>query len=271
MNQPSRPERNPEQPHRPLRVQGFPNQGGGGGLLSALVSAVVHILVIWLLIGITAHVVDPKIAQQVASFLMPATSKHGGGGGGGAGGAVALAERPAPVEPQPEPVVVKPPPPVEVPPVPPEVIPDPIRVETPPSTTTGAGTGNASSGSGGGSGGGAGTGTGTGTGSGIGPGSGGGTGGGKAVLARDPEPQHMILPLGLKIPKQYRKHRLTLVYMVDATGKPVSLVTEPEIEDKNFRKVFIEEMMGFLFYPGKDSLGTRVPMQYSTTITLPDK
>jgi hypothetical protein len=233
---------------------------------AAIVSALLHLLVILLAIRLTQAVVEIKntpAGNAIMRFM------GGGGGGGGAGGAsfTALAKPPPP----PPPTVAETP--VVIPKV--EVVPDKIP---PPETPTqakadtnhSASTAPAAAGTGGGSGGGEGTGTGTGKGSGVGPGSGSGTGGGDGGGngGFPPVGKQMILPPTEGVPKELRGVELEVVFFVTATGTVSDLRVKPEIKNKDFAKKFDTVMRGYTFVPARNAAGEKVAGTSVYTVTM---
>ena len=233
---------------------------------AALVSFLLHALVIWLVIrvGIPA-------AVERGNPLVDLSQRPGGGGGGGTGGAGFVALVPPPPPPPPEVI--------DVPVVTPQVIPEPIpEPEVPPPITppppapapTGAATGT--TGTGGGTGGGAGTGTGPGTGSGVGPGSGGGTGGGTGgggARGRPPEPRTLIIPPLDNPPRALRGDSVVVTFYIDAMGQVTDLVVSPPIADRGFARKFDEAMRSYRFRPARDAEGRIVAGVLPVTITFP--
>lgn len=230
--------------------------------VAIVISAVLHLLLIYALLRVTAQVMPPTNSPIGEAFRLAL----GGGGGGGSGGASFAAPPPPPQ------ATEIPPPPLVTPP---EVVPPPPTpvAETPPAmafrdTTPTSGVQSAP-GTGGGTGGGVGTGTGPGTGSGVGPGSGSGTGGGNGNGrgGSPPEPRQMILP-ALDAPKSLRGKTVEVNLTIDALGKVSDIKIEPPISDRGYAKKFEEVMRNYGFRPARDSLGRAVAASYIITITL---
>jgi TonB family protein len=125
----------------------------------------------------------------------------------------------------------------------------------------GAGTGGGP-GAGTGTGGGVGSGQGTGVGSGVGPGSGGGEGG--SVLP--PEPKFIIVPADR--PGSVRGREFAVHFWVDRQGKVTRVEVEPEIEDAEYRRKFLEQMHQFQFTPARTPDGRPVDGHIVIPITL---
>jgi protein TonB len=116
-------------------------------------------------------------------------------------------------------------------------------------------------GSGTGSGGGVGSGQGTGVGSGQGPGTGGEGG--------------TILPPGVKLsilpadrPRSVRGKEYAVRFWVNAQGRVTHVEVEPEIEDRDYRGRFLEQMYQFQFTPARTLDGQPVDGQIVIRIAL---
>lgn len=264
MTRPSSDDRDAGASSGSVRVRASLPLGRERSRAAAIVSALLHVLLIALLIRLTARTVVPEAHSPIGDAFQLAAG--GGGGGGGSSGA---AFEHAPPPPPPE-VPVVPPPPV-VPPVTPEVVPPrpepavtaPPRDSTPSSAAPAAGTG-------GGGGGGTGTGTGTGSGSGVGPGSGSGTGGGSGSGGpggSPPRNKQMIIP-SLDAPKALRGRTVDVVFTVDAAGVVTDVEVKPPIPDRGYAKKFEETMRGYRFIPGRDENGKAVAGVVTITVTL---
>lgn len=234
--------------------------------VATLVSLLLHALLIYLAIRVSAVVVEPRggdFAEAFQQFIA------GGGGGGGKGGTFIAVVPPA----APAVVPVETPPVVTPPAVTPTVVPTPTPVETtpteipPPAAAPGAAP--AGAGSGGGTGGGTGTGTGTGTGSGVGPGSGGGTGGGVGTgkTGMPPESRSMMIP-PIDPPKSMRGKTVDVVFTISADGRVTDLVVTPPITDRDFAKKFDEIMRTYRFRPARDADGNAVASTYPFQFTF---
>lgn len=223
---------------------------------AAIVSALMHLLVILLAIRLTQAVVEVKdtpAGNAIMQFM-------GGGGGGGGNGGVAFTALTKP--PPPPPPVVPPEEPVVLPKI--ETVPDKIPVVEPPAakaadTTHAASSAASNAGTGGGSGGGQGTGTGTGTGSGIGPGSGSGTGGGNGGGRGGfpPESHFLVIPLS-NTPKNLRGTSVDVKFWVAADGRVTNIEVTPAIKDRDYSKRFDETMRSYRFTPARDEAGKAV-------------
>lgn len=203
-------------------------------------------------------------------FIVGDSTKAARGGGGGIGGG-AYISLPQAREPPTEPRTARP-----APPVPPTPIPHPVEpaVVIPPATEPSlpspappesAVAGAASKAAGpvdGGGGGGAGGGLGPGVGPGRGPGTGGGEGPG-----REPVPKQMIIPPE-NAPKSLRNRPVEVTFQVDADGVVLHVAIEPEIEDKDYARRFLEAMRHYRFKPALNAAGTPVPGVVSITITI---
>ncbi len=229
---------------------------------TALLSLLVHVLLILLAIRLTAVVVLDK-KNPIGDALRLALG--GGGGGGGQHGAAYQAAPPPP--PPPKPVV---PPPQETPvprvvppPPPPEHQPPPAVTPltvAPAATVAGAG-------SGGGSGGGRGTGAGPGNGSGQGPGSGSGRGGGNGngFGGSAPIAQQMIIP-PLNAPRALHGDSVEIRFSITAAGEVADIAVRPPIDDRKYAKAFDAAMRGYRFHPARDSLGNAVAGSVVVTV-----
>jgi len=229
---------------------------------TALLSLLVHVVLILLAIRLTAVVVLDK-QNPIGDALQLALG--GGGGGGGQNGAAYQAAKPPPPPPRP---VVTPPPvtplvPHVVPPPPPEHEPPPAvaPLSVPPAATV------AGAGSGGGSGGGRGTGAGPGTGSGQGPGSGSGRGGGNGngFGGSAPIAQQMIIP-PLNAPRALHGDSVEVRFSITPAGEVADIAVRPAIEDKKFARAFDAAMRGYRFHPARDSLGNAVAGSVVVTV-----
>jgi hypothetical protein len=229
---------------------------------AGLVSFVVHALLIYLALRLTAVVAVPAhtpIGDAIKLVL--------GGGGGGGGQHGTTFNHPAPPPPPP----VKPPPPPPPPPVatvtPPVIpppapsapAPSPAAAPTPPSAGTGTGNG-----------GGTGTGEGPGNGSGRGPGSGSGSGGGNGSGRGITQPvwkQATIPPLD-KAPKKLRGKQVDVTFSVSADGRALSWTVNPPIDDKGFARIFEDVIRNYRFFPAKDADGKPIPGTIVVTFTF---
>ncbi|MES2306210.1 MAG: hypothetical protein V4558_11915 [Gemmatimonadota bacterium] len=226
-----------------------------------VISALLHLLLIYALLRVTAQVMPPTSSPIGEAFRLAL----GGGGGGGNGGTAFTAAPPPP------PTAAEIPPPPLV--VPPEVVPPPPTpvAEAPMAfrDTTPASSSQVAGGTGGGSGGGNGTGVGPGSGSGTGPGSGSGSGGGNGNGRGGTEPvsKQMIIPT-LNSPKSLRGVTVDVMFSVDAQGKVLDIKVTPPIADKGYAKKFDEAMRNYGFTPARDSLGKAVAASVVVTVTF---
>lgn len=197
-----------------------------------------------------------------------------GGGGGGGGSVIRLVDLPpmdragqvpAVETPPTEPVELQLPTPNLQPvletnslftdPVPTGPIVPGARLGQGPGTGGGAGAGS-------GSGGGVGSGAGTGVGAGEGPGTG---GEGGSVLP--PEPELMIVPPTDR-PRSVRGRTFEVHFWVDASGAVTRVEVDPEIEDGDYRRRFLEQMQRYRFKPARTLDGTAVNGHLIVDITL---
>ncbi len=262
-------------PHYRVPI-GLPSRGEENRRIGAVVSVVLHALIIGLLI-VPFVLPDSVIErmQQGAGGDGPA----GGGGGGsrGSGGTVetvryvklvptpvptpsSIPPVPKPEAPKVEPPKVEPPKPVETPPVktpPPQqqsAVPAPQTTVA--SVVPGAGGGSGSDGSKGagpGSGGGVGAGAGTGRGGATGPGTGGGS-----QANYSPQPIELFLP-PLPAPKSVRGFHLTAEFDVDSTGRVLDF-RYTKTRDGDYNKRIEDVLRAIRFRPGTRPDGTPVRM-----------
>lgn len=230
----------------------------------AIVSVLVHALIIAVLVSPWA-----RIVPQAAPGLLAGFSVGGGGGGGGGGGVAHYISVPAPSRPVPRAPAPTPTPPQSPPPPAPAPVVTPapsVPADTAPATrgapTGGEGQGT-DAGKGAGSGGGTGTGQGTGVGAGTGPGTGGGGGSGSP-----PEGRFMALPPNARIPKELQGQKIIVTFLVSSTGDVLRVNFDPTIADAKYRKAFEEQMLAYRFVPARDSLGRAVPGTARTTVFL---
>jgi len=267
-----------EDEHRPRYRQpiGMPMRDEGRRT-GAIVSIVIHALVIFLLIApfFMPHSVIERM-QQGAGGAGPA----GGGGGGskGTGGEtrekiqfVRVAPTPVPTPTSIPPIV---PPPKVTPKVTPKVEPPkPAPVQTPPvpkpqsaapaapvavaSAEQGAGGGSGNDGTAGagpGSGGGVGSGVGTGRGSATGAGTGGGT-----QANYPPMPVELFLP-PLPPPSSVRGQRFLAEFDVDSTGRVIGFDFTPT-RDGDYNKRIAQVLRSMKFRPGTRPDGSPLRMK----------
>lgn len=273
------PIRHAERP--PYRVPlGLP-RGRENRRLGAIVSLLLHLLLIYLIVTpFTHHHPIHEIAQG-AGGAGPAGG--GGGGHGGTGGQsrretehadfVALAppppKRAAVVPPPPKPVVQKP---VTVPKpqvtavamAPTATLSAPALTPVDVSVVPGVGGGSGHDGSGGngpGRGGGVGSGVGTGRGSGAGPGTGGGT-----QANYPPQPIEMFLP-PYPIPDDVKGFHLVAEFDVDTTGRVLSMDFTPT-PNRGYNRRLNEVLHAFKFRPGTTPEGTPVHMKAQIVVDL---
>lgn len=246
---------------------------GEGRRSGAVVSVVVHAVIIFLLIipfFMPRNVI--RRMQQGAGGAGPA----GGGGGGtrGTGGQSVEKIQFVRVSPNPVPTPTTLPPVVPPPKVTPKVEPpkpEPVRPPEVPkpqsaapaapvtvaSAETGVGGGSGSDGSAGagpGSGGGVGAGVGTGRGSGVGPGTGGGT-----QANYPPMPVEFFLP-PMPPPSRVRGHRFVAEFDVDSTGRVIAFDFTPT-RDGEYNKRIAQVLRNMRFRPGTGPDGAPVRMK----------
>lgn len=253
-------------PPRGVRVHASLPGSERRGLWATLLSLLLHGLVIFIALRLTAAAVMPEHSPLGDAIRL---ALGGGGGGGGQGGvAVQHAAAPPPPTTQTLPPVVPPPPP----PVPTVIPPPPAATEPPPAAASAPPAANtaATAGTGTGTGGGNGSGTGTGTGSGEGPGSGsgkgGGTGGGMGGFP--PENKQLSIPSFENVPKELRAKAVEVTFFVTAAGIVSDVTVSPAISNKGFAKKFDEVIRGFTFKPARDSLGNKVAGVAHITVTF---
>ena len=253
---------------------GLPSRGQESRRMGAVVSVLLHALIIGLLIIpllMPGSVIERM--QQGAGGAGPA-----GGGGGGTRGSGGIVETVRYVKLVPDPV----PTPSSIPPVPRPVVPKveppaPRPVETPPVKTpeppqqsmapatkttvasavpgTGGGSGaDGSAGAGPGSGGGVGSGVGTGRGSANGPGTGGGN-----QANYPPQPIEFFLP-PLPPPSSVRGFHFIAEFDVDSTGRVVDFKFTPT-RDGGYNKRLADVLRAMRFRPGTRPDGTPVRMK----------
>ena len=240
------------------------------GRWAPLLSLVLHGLVIYFALRVTASAVMPEhspIGDAIRIGL-------GGGGGGGGQGGVAMpqvvpqppAATPPPVVPPPVPTVVPPPP-----------VPVPVPVATEPPTTVvpaaAAASPVAAAGSGTGTGGGNGSGAGTGTGSGEGPGTGSGKGGGSGAGLGGflPESKFLSVPPIDGTPKELRGKAVEVTFYITAAGLVSDIKVAPPILNKDFARKFDVMMRGYTFKPARDAAGNKIASVYPITFTFGGK
>lgn len=250
-------------PHRGARVHASLPKPEGRGRGATIISFLLHALLIYLAIRLTASAVLPPhspIGDAIQMVL---------GGGGGGGGQSGQAFKHAAVPPVPPPVTPVPPPPPPVAAVVPPPQPQPIAPAAAPDVPAAASSVPAA-GTGTGTGGGNGSGTGTGNGSGQGPGSGSGTGGGNGGGngGFPPIAKQLILPPIDGTPKELRNKPIEVTYTISATGAIVDIKYSPEIANRKFAKKLDEVMRGYTFSPARDSTGKKVAGIYVYTVTL---
>lgn len=138
----------------------------------------------------------------------------------------------------------------------PQVVRPPIEDQLAPNILT------AGSGSGFGVGPGMGSGVGGGTGSGNGTGVGSGTGPGVSSeeVAYAPEPRAIVYPFESP-PASVRGRQFRIYFWVDARGSVDRVEVRPEIEDAAFRRLLIERVSSWTFYPARTIEGRPVAGQ----------
>ena len=266
---------------RELPALGLP-RGREDRRASALLSVVLHVLVIMLLI--TPFAVHQTIIERPEGAGGPGPAGGGGGGHGGTGGVadqrerlqfIQVASQSAPTTPQPTPEIVSPKP------VPP---PEPIKVQQTPEPKvetklevampakladvaaipgTGGGSGrDGTNGSGPGTGGGIGSGTGNGRGSGVGPGTGGGT------QENFPPTATVVFIPPMPVPDKVRGSHVIAEFDVDSTGRVVSY-NFTRTRDGDYNKRLDEAFRGFRFKPGTRPDGQPLRMKTQIGVDLP--
>ena len=273
----------PTRPDKPsYRVPlGLP-KGRESRRLGAIVSLLLHLLLIYLLITpFTRHHPIHEIEQGAGG---PGPAGGGGGGHGGTGGqtrkmtehlnyvTVAPTQKPKPATVPPpiaKPVPVKPPP-VPKPQVTPQAISATPTVPVPAmkpldvasTVGTGGGSGNdGTNGNGPGRGGGQGSGVGTGRGSGNGPGTGGGT-----QANYPPQPIEVFLP-PYPVPDNVKGFHLVAEFNVDSTGRVLSMDFTPT-PNRGYNRRLDEVFRSFKFRPGTTPGGTPVTMKAQIVVDL---
>jgi hypothetical protein len=246
----------------------------------ALLSILLHVLVVFLLV--TPFALHHEIVERAQGAGGSGPAGGGGGGHGGTGGAEQT-ERlqfltmapppPAQPVPTPEPQLVQPTP------VPP---PQPVKVEETPkieqkvdlaapakvpdvSVVAGVGGGSGrdgTNGNGPGSGGGAGSGIGIGRGSAIGPGTGGGT------QANYPPQPIEVSPPPMPVPGSIRGAHVIAEFDVDSTGRVLSM-DFTRTKDGGYNKRLEEAFRGVRFRPGTSPDGKPLRMKVQITYELP--
>jgi len=254
-------------PARSVRVHASLPRKEPRSRLAAGVSFLLHALIIYLAIRLTATVALPEhspIGDAIKLVL------GGGGGGGGQRGAT-FTHPPPPPPPVTPPI--QPPPPVPTPIVtPPPVAPQPVPPPAPPPASDPATASAApTAGTGTGTGGGNGTGEGPGSGSGKGPGSGGGSGGGNGAGAAPPSSKQMIVPPLEGIPKELRGKTIEVTFYITALGIVSDLKIDPPIENRAFARKIDEIMRHYTFTPARDAAGNKIASVYPIQITFGER
>ncbi len=246
--------------HLNLEIPRSRERFGGGVALAAIVHG-----------GFIAAIVLAAISSHEVLRSIGGPGPRGGGGGGGgsvvryvdlpavltAGAAIAQAVEAPAVELQlPEPDVAR------VATAAPRVE---LRQVTGPLVAglrvgSGSGTGGGP-GAGTGTGGGVGSGQGTGVGSGEGPGSG---GEGGSILP--PEPKFIIVPADR--PRSVRGREYEVHFWVDTRGRVTKVEVDPQIEDRDYRRRFLDQMYQFQFTPARTLDGQPVEGHIVIPITL---
>ena len=250
----------PARRHLNLRIPRSRERFGSGVALAAAVHGGL----------VLAMIVAAATSDELLRAIGGAGPRGGGGGGGGsvvryvdlpplefAGAAVAEAVRPpaAQIElPRPDVTeLASAAPPVEL-----RQITGPLvaglRVGSGPGSGGGPGAGT-------GTGGGVGSGQGTGVGTGEGPGTG---GEGGSVLP--PEPKFIIVPADR--PKSVRGHEYAVHFWVDARGRVTKVEVDPQIEDREYRRRFMDQMYQFQFTPARTLDGRPIEGHIVIPITL---
>ena len=249
--------------------------------VSALVSVLLHVLIVMLLV--TPFAVHHAIVEVAQGAGGPGPAGGGGGGHGGTGGvqtpqperlqfiqvAPPAAATPTPAEQIVPPTPVPPPEPVKVEPTPTPVA-EPVAVapaiKVPDVAATpgvGGGTGrDGTNGNGPGTGGGVGTGVGTGRGSGVGPGTGGGN-----QANYPPRVMELFIP-PMPVPDRARRSHIIAEFDVDSTGRVLSFDFTPT-KDGDYNKRLSEVFRGFRFRAGTTPDGRPLRMKAQLTIELP--
>lgn len=248
---------------------------------AAAVSAILHMLVIWVLVQQRPLTnLDPDLAIIEQGGGGPGPAGGGGGGTRGTGGVkyVTVAVPPPaavtpPVEtvlPPIQPVIEPPKPVLPEPTVPQPEIPKPAiaepKVDVPvqsPIAGTGGGTGNdGTRGNGPGSGGGVGAGIGTGRGSGVGPGTGGGSGDFyEPVMIEMPIPPYPV-------PAKVRGTKVIVNFDIDDKGRVLSFKFTPT-RDGDYNRKLNDLFKTFKFRPGTTLAGVPIRALYQYIIDFP--
>lgn len=253
-------------PARSVRVHASLPRREPRSRLAGVVSFLLHALVIYLAIRLTATVALPEhspIGDAIKLVL------GGGGGGGGQGGATFTH---APPPPPPVTPPIQPPPPVPVPAiVPPPVVPQPVPPPAAAASEPAAASPAPTAGTGTGTGGGNGTGEGPGTGSGKGPGSGSGSGGGNGTGGSPPISKQMILPPTDGVPKELHGKTIEVTFYVTALGLVSDVKIEPPIENRAFARKIDEIMRRYTFTPARDAAGNKIASIYPIQFTFGGK
>jgi protein TonB len=242
---------------RPLPHERF---GGGVAASFAVHGGVILVLILAASLG----------SDQVFRAIGGPGPRGGGGGGGGtviqhidlppleAAGAVQSAdvERPAPQLQLPDPNLAQlaaTTQRVELREVTGQIVPA-LRIGSGPGSGGGPGAGT-------GSGGGIGSGRGTGVGSGVGPGT-----GGEGGSIFPPEPRFIIVPADR--PGSVRGRRFSVHFWVNAEGRVTRVEVDPDIEDREYRRKFLEQMYQFQFTPARTLDGQAIEGQVIIPIDL---
>ena len=254
-------------PARSVRVHASLPQTERKSRMAGVVSFLVHALIIYLAIRLTATVALPEhspIGDAIKLVL-------GGGGGGGGHGGPAFAHPPPPPPPPVAPPI-KPPAPVPIPAVtPPPVVPQPVPPPAPAAAEPSAANAAPTAGTGAGTGGGNGTGEGPGTGSGKGPGSGSGSGGGNGAGGAPPISKQMILPPTDGVPKELHGKTIEVTFYVTALGLVSDVKIDPAIENRAFARKIDEIMRRYTFTPARDAAGNKIASIYPIQFTFGGK
>jgi hypothetical protein len=257
-------------PARSVRVHASLPQRERRSRSASIASFVLHGILIYLAIRLTAEVAILDHSPLGDAMLI---ALGGGGGGGGRGGAVVehAVTPPAPPPKMVPPVQPPPPPtPTVTPPVaPPVVQPSPPPTAEPPAAGVAAPAGGTGTGTGGGNGSGVGTGTGSGRGPGSGTGSGGGNGDGNR--GSPAESKMLAMPDITGVPKPLRGQPIEVTFSIAADGTTVSYVLNPPIADRGFAKKVDEALRAYKFKPARDPDGKPIASSYTITFTWGSK
>lgn len=244
---------------------------------SALVSGVLHLLIVLALIWVTRASMLVLSGEQGAGTGIGAGAAGGGGGGGRDEQVSLLIPEPEPAPPEPEqltivaekveelqPPEIDPEPEITVTAV--DSIPPTAATPAPPTPTTGTGTGTGSGtgpatgpGTGPGSAGGTGGGSGGGIGSGVGP----GTGRGRVI---PPSPEVLLIPP--PAPGGVRGKTVVVRLSVDSVGAVREAEIIPSTGDRKYDASLKRVALGWKFKAARDPANRSVSVLFDVTFTF---